>query len=241
MRIFDVVLAAALVAAPLAAEPDQMASHWLFKAQIAAGGIERLAEIQDAEIVRNIQSAGFMQGLSGTQTVQYILPSTLKQTNALDVGKLTVYVSGDEGWIDGMQGYMALAGPQLRQAQGEIFRAREALLLADRDPERTVRFVGEGEQAGRRAGELEIASKDGKRSVRIWIDAESGDLFQTAYDGVAVQGDPPRIVEVYADFRTVDGVRIPHRTTISQGGQVMTTSTVLEVKWNQGLGELGER
>lgn len=232
-----------LTAATVAAEPDEKALDWLRKAQQTAGGAERLSEIRDVEIQRNVQSTGLLQGLSGTQTVQYVLPDTLKQTNALDFGRLVVYVSGETGWIDGMQGFMPMPPPQLQQARGEIFRVREALLLADRDETRIVRFIGEGQQDGRRAAELEIAERDGDRSVRIWIDAETGDLFRAAYDGIAVQGAPPKIAEVYSDFRTVEGVRLPFRTAISQAGRLMTTGVVLEVKWNQGLTPeaLGER
>jgi hypothetical protein len=113
----------------------------------------------------------------------------------------------------------------------------------DRDETRTVRFIGEGVQDGRAAAELEIAEKDGDRSVRIWIDADTGDLFRIAYEGIAVQGTPPPVVETYSDFRTVDGVRVPFRTAISQAGRLMTTSAVSEVELNPGLTAetLGER
>lgn len=232
-----------LLAVASSAESSEEALRWLHKAQQAAGGVERLAEIRDVRIQRNVQSSGLIQGLNGTQTVEYVLPDTLKQTNALDIGRLVVYVSGEAGWIDGMQGFMQMPPPQLRQARGEVFRVREALLLADRDETRTVRFIGEGEQDGRKAAELEIAEKDGGRSVRIWIDTETGDLFRAAYDGIAVQGDPPPVAEAYSDFRTVEGVRVPFQTAISQAGRLMTTSTVLEVSWNSGLTaeKLGER
>ena len=61
--------------------------------------------------------------------------------------------------------------------------------------------------------------------------------------GIAVQGAPPKIAELYSDFRTVEGLRVPFRTAISQAGRLMTTGVVLDVKWNQGLTpeKLGER
>ena len=98
-----------------------------------------------------------------------------------------------------------------------------------------MRFVGESRQDGRAAAELEIASESLGQSVRVWIDADSGDLFRIAYDGVAVQGEPPPIVELFADFRTVDGVRLPFRTTISQRGQLMTTVQLIEARFNVGF------
>ncbi len=232
-----------LASAPAWAEQDARAVEWLMKAQQAAGGADRLAEIQDAEIRRTVVSSGPLQGLNSSQTIEYVLPDTLRQTTQLDFGFLRVYVSGDKGWIDGIQGFREMPPLQLRQAQGEVFRVREKVLLANRDPARTVRFVGESEQDGRTAVELEIASNDGKESVRVWIDAESGEWVRSAYDGIAVQGAAPRVVERYSDFRDVDGVRTPFRTTIEQNGRILTTSTVSALKFNQGLTpeELGER
>ena len=243
MGIRNFLLCLAITAAPLGAESDERAMEWLRKAQQAAGGVERLAAIHDVEIRRNVQTSGFLQSFNGSQTVQYVLPSTLKQINQFDFGRMVVFVSGDEGWIDGLQGFMAMPEPQLRQAKGEVFRLREALLLADRDPTRTVRFIADDEQEGRAAAELEIASKEGDQTVRVWIDADSGDLFRVAYEGVAVQGSPPQVVELYGDFRSVEGVRVPFRTTISQNGRALSTSTISDVKWNPGLTaqELAER
>jgi|GEM_PF-3740853 len=232
-----------LASVSLGAETDAQAAKWLAKAQRAAGGAERLAAIQDIEIRRTVVSSGPLQGLNSSQTIEYVLPDTLRQTNQLDFGFLRVYVSGDKGWIDGIQGFREMPALQLQQAQGEIFRVREKLLLADRDAARIVRFVGESEQDGRAAAELEIASADGAESVRIWIDAASGEFFRAAYDGIAVQGAAPQVVETYSDFRDIEGVRVPFRTTIHQNDRLLTTSTVSAVKFNQGLTpeKLGER
>ncbi|MBI1355850.1 MAG: hypothetical protein GC160_16035 [Acidobacteria bacterium] len=217
------------------AQTDERAAAWLAKAQAAAGGAERLAEIQDVELERRVSSAGILQNLSGTQLVRYILPGTLRQQSQLDFGRLAVFLSGDKGWIDGPQGYMEMPPLQLRQAQGEVFRAREALLLSDRDESRTVRFLGETEQDGRAAGELEIASKSLNQSVRVWIDAESGDLFRIAYDGVVLQGQAPETVELFGDFRTLDGVRLPYRTSISQNGRAVSSIQLLGARFNSGF------
>lgn len=232
-----------LAAAPLWAENDARALEWLAKAQQAAGGVKKLAAVEDVEIRRTVVSSGPLQGLNSNQTIEYVLPGTLRQTNQLDFGFLRVYVSGDSGWMDGIQGFREMPPLQLKQALGEVFRIREKVLLSDRDPGRTVRFVGEREEAGRAAAELEIASADGEESVRIWIDAESGEFFRSSYGGIAVQGAAPQVVETYGDFRDVAGVRVPFRTTIEQNGRLLTTSTVSEFKINQGLTpeKLGER
>src|SRR6056297_1695529 len=108
------VIAMLLLSLPLAAEPDEQALQWLRKAQEAAGGVERLEAVQAVELQRNVRTSSVLRGLNGVQTVQYVLPDTLKQINELDIGRLVTFVSGDEGWINGPQGRMKMPPPQLR-------------------------------------------------------------------------------------------------------------------------------
>ncbi len=232
MRVAAIVVLAAGLAS---AEPDEQALEWLRKAQQRAGGADVLAAVRDVRLERHMRNAA--AGLTAEQTLVYVLPGALRQQSALPFGKVTVFVDAEGGWMHGPRGQAPLPPPQLRQVRGELFRLREALLLADRLDDREVRFVREADDGARQAAVLEVASKDGDERVEIWIDRETGELYKLVYAGVALAGTPPQVEERHRDFRVVEGVRIPHKITIRQGGAVVTDVAVVEVSVNSGVSE----
>jgi hypothetical protein len=50
-----------------------------------------------------------------------------------------------------------------------------------------------------------------------------------------VSGPPVSVVNQYADFREVEGVKVPHKITITQGGRKFAEVTVSDYKVNAGL------
>jgi hypothetical protein len=116
-----------------------------------------------------------------------------------------------------------------------LFRLREALLLADRLDDRTVRFLREAEDEGRKAAVLQVEAKAGGESAEIWIDEDSRDFYKLVYQGVVLAGQPPRVEERYSDFRQAGGLRIPHKTSIHQNGALLTDVTTVETAVNSGL------
>jgi hypothetical protein len=232
MRLFWIALMSGALAA---GQSDERALEWLRKAQQRAGGAEMLESIHDVTLQR--QMRGTAAGMDAQQTVRYIVADALRQESALPFGRMTVYVNAEGGWMDGPQGLMALPAPQLRQARGELFRGREALLLADRIEGRDVRFLREAEEDGRKAVVLEVAAADGGESAEVWIDEDSGEFYKLCYMGIALAGQPPRVEERYADFREVDGYRLPYKASISQGGALVTEMTTAEVAFNTGTTE----
>jgi len=127
-----------------------------------------------------------------------------------------------------------LPGPQLEQVKGELFRETETLLLSDRDPDRTVNFVKKDKAGDREADVIEISSKDCQQ-VELYVDASSGQVLKKHYLGQAMAGTPPDVEELYEDFRDVDGVRVPFKTTVFQGGKKFSDMQLTDVKYNTGL------
>ncbi len=212
---------------------DARASAVLAKAQQAAGGADKLAALEDFIAERKIDSVG--GGLSGRQVYKVVLPSAMRQESSLPFGNLIVTVVDGQGKMQSFQGSGPLPPAQLAQANDELFRLRETLLLADRDPDKTVAFVGEETIGDRTAHILEVASQKSSRKVKLYVDSETGELFQIAYPGLALQGEPRTIVERYSDFRDVDGVQAPFLIEAFDGDKPMTTITVEKLLYNTGL------
>ncbi len=206
----------------------------LERAQKAAGGADKLAALKDAAFSASAQISGPMGAMAVKQKTEIIFPSTLRQENELPFGKIGVYTDGKGGWLKAPQGQMPLAGPQLQQAKGEIFRFTETLLLSDRNPDLTVNLVRKDKVGDREADVVEISSKDGAQ-VDVFIDAASGQVLKKQYRGEAMAGPPAKVEEVYEDFREVDGIRVPFKTTVFQNDKKFAETTVSEFHYNTGL------
>src|SRR5207247_3661201 len=105
---------------------------------------------------------------------QWIAPGLFRQEAEAPFGKLSSFTNGTTGWIKGPQGEGALAGPMLKQAQGEIFRSYFGLMTSDRDRNRTVNYAG--------PGALDISDRSGN-SVRLTVDEGTGLPGRTSYSG----------------------------------------------------------
>lgn len=183
-------------------------------------------------VTRDIQAVG--GGMSGRQTVKFLLPGAMRQESSLPFGLVAVSLVDGAGTIDSPQGRSALAGPQLAQAQGELFRVRERLLLADRVPELTVSFVESSVDAGRKADILEVWDPKSNQRIRLWIDQKTGEFYRSSFGAVALVG-AQRLDEYYSDFRTVNGVQTPFRINVTASGRPLTEIRIEKILHNAGL------
>ncbi|MBI3472886.1 MAG: insulinase family protein [Candidatus Solibacter usitatus] len=189
----------------------------LQRVQQAVGGAERLAGVKNVMQVVEIQLAPEAGGLKVKQTNRWMAPNLFRQEMELPFGKVASFSDGATGWMKTPQGEGPLPGQALKQAQGELFRAFPRLLLSDRDPDRTVNLAGEGV--------VEISGKDGN-VARLTVDS-AGLPAKVTYLGP--QGE---VEEAWSDFQEEGGLKLPRKTTVSQGGRKFADATVLEVKLN---------
>jgi hypothetical protein len=117
--------------------------------------------------------------------------------------------------------------------QGDLFRNYFRLLSADRL----------GYHILRAADDAIEFNDDTGQSAMLHLDANTGLPRTLTYEGVNVTGPPVMVQEEYADFRPVDGIQVPFKVTITQGGRTFATVNVQEYKFNTGmkLEELSER
>ncbi len=226
-------IAIVLLAATAAWAADSKALEVLAKAQQAAGGAEKLAAVKDFIATRKIEGVG--GGLSGSQVYKVVLPSAMRQESTLPFGALIVSLVDGQGKMQSFQGSGPLPPPQLAQAKGELFRLRESLLLADRDPDKSVAYVGEEDVDGRPAQVLEVSSKNGGQKARLYTDSATGELFQIAYDSAGLQGASQSIRQRFSDFRAVDGIQVPFAIETYQDDKLLSKITVEKFLYNTGL------
>jgi zinc protease len=199
----------------------QKGKELLQRAQQALGGADKLAAVKDLVYhgEAGIETPGATMKVK--QVNSYLAPSSLRQEIELPFAKQTVYSDGTTGWLVSPQGPMGMSPAVLKQVHGEVFRQIPPLAVSDRDPNRTVNYVGEGT--------IEISAKDGE-SVRLEVDEKTGLPSKIVYQG----GQGP-VEQTYSDWREVNGIRLPFAWTIMQGGKKFASVTVAEYKVNSGL------
>jgi zinc protease len=199
----------------------------LARAQQAAGGADKLAAVKDCTQTAEFQvlSAG-SGGMLVHETDRWIAPDYFRQESALPAGKISAYLRGKSGWIATPQGSGPLAGAQLKQVQGDLFRLYFRALLSDRIDGRTVNATGDNA--------IEVTGPDGQ-VAQFEFDPATGLLQTTRYENVMVSGPPVGVEDQFSDFREVGGVKVPYKITILQGGRKFADVTVTDFQVNSGL------
>lgn len=198
----------------------------LKKVQESAGGADKLAAVHDFEQKVDFQVSQSAGGMKVIQVNRWLSPSSFRQESVLPFGKMTVFFDGTSGWMVTPQGSGPLPEAQIKQIREGLFRAYFRLLLSDRAADRTVNLAGENE--------LEISAKGGP-AVRLFVDAKTGLPLKQTYRSAQPQGPPAAIEETFADFRDVQGIKVPHKISIVQNGNKFAEVTVQEFKINTGL------
>ena len=195
------------------------------KAQQALGGTDKLAAVKD--FTQTVEaSLNTPQGaMKARQTNQWTAAGAYKQSQELPFGKVIAFYDGKTNWLVTPKGTSEMPPPILRQMQGEKLRSFFELMLADRNQQRTVNAIGDNT--------VEIATTGGE-TVRLEFDPATGLPARSQYQSMGMQG-PVAVVANFGDWREVNGIRLPHKLVIEQGGQKFAETTVTAWTLNSGL------
>ena len=110
----------------------------------------------------------------------------------------------------------------LKQAQDELSRRLVHLMLADMNASLRVQAEKNSVRIARPSGD----------TIRIEFDDVTGLPAREFYHAA---GGGEEVVQTFADWRNVDGIKMPYGITFEQGGKKVAGAVVDEYKFNIGL------
>jgi zinc protease len=198
----------------------------LARVQQAVGGADKLALVKDYSQSFELQLDPVAGGALVKETDRWFAPASFREDITLPSGKLSVFCDGKGGWIATPQGPGPLAGTQLKQVQGDLFRGYFQLLLGGSLEGRTVNALDDNT--------IEIADAAGQ-TARLEFDARTFLPQRVVYDIDRAGGLSVSAEEEWSDFQETAGVKVPHRMTMIQNGQKYAEKKVTDFKVNSGI------
>lgn len=194
----------------------------LKRAQEAVGGAEKLASIKDFTRVANAK----LGAMNGSQTTMYLAPDKFRQEQVFPIGNVVAMWDGEKGTLVTPQGTMPMPPPVVRQVKESLFsQLIPGLLLSDRVTGRSV--VATGEHT------LEISDPTAG-TLQLDLDPASGLPAKIRNQVTGPQGKMEVTTE-FADWRAIDGLKVPHQQTTKQGNAISSTMELQRFSVNTGL------
>src|SRR6266852_8487408 len=194
----------------------------------AAGGGRTLARIQTLTLEGTFTTD---DGKSGTYTLDTKLPNRYYSELLVGEKNLIEAYNGKSAWHQNLTGELGtLVGPEGMQleAAAQYYNSR---LLNLKKNKITLALVGHAQVRGKDALQLEATTVTGVKR-QVFFDAETHLIVKEA---ATVGGIDEEIL--YDDYRTVDGVKLPHKIELHRGSDKYN----IEVSRAAINGTVGER
>jgi hypothetical protein len=174
----------------------------------AAGGGRALAKIQTLTLEGSFTSD---DGKMGTYTLDTKLPNRYYSELLVGEKNLIEAYNGKSAWHQNAAGELGtLVGPEGMQleAAAQYYNSR---LVNPKKSKIALAFVGHAQVRGRDALQIEITTATGMKR-QVFFDSQSHLIVKEA---ATVGGVDEEIL--YDDYRTIDGVKLPHKIELHRG------------------------
>src|SRR6266513_4213844 len=204
IALIALILTAGMHPARAQDEPGKIVEQYVK----AAGGGRALAKIQTLTLEGSFTSD---DGKSWTYTLDTKLPNRYYSELLVGEKNLIEAYNGKSAWHQNAAGDLGtLLGPEGMQleAAAQYYNSR---LVNPRKSKIALTFVGHAQVRGRDALQIEITTATGVKR-QIFFDSQTHLIVKEA---AAVGGVDEEIF--YDDYRTIDGVKLPHKIELHRG------------------------
>jgi len=222
----------------VAAEPGgaDKGKALLAKAKQAHGGA-RLESIHDMTATTRNKIKSPQGDVEMQQEISLNLDSGKNLTKVQSpIGEILQGFDGQVVWAKTPQGVQTAPASAAAQSRAAVARQTIVLLRSYDKPGVEVMATGAETIAGKSMEGVRITNTTTKETVTVFVDPATGELGAKRYMGT-LTGAPAELTEVYSDYQTIDGVRLPAKSVVMMGGQAAAESSTSSVKLNQGLAD----
>lgn len=162
-------------------------------------------------------------------------PARQRLEMILPFGKMTQVLDGDDSWMQTPQGVQPMPPPLRAQIRESFTRAYHNLLRQRSRDDFEAIAAGDDEVDGTKVEEVQVQLDD--QTLRLGIDPASGRVLRLIFRGTDNTGTPGEITTVHRDFRTVDGLLVPHESELTFEGAPMMSIKVKAVEVNPTIAD----
>jgi len=206
---------------------DDAARAIINKAIKAGGGEKNLARFESTIMKEKGTYYGMGEGLPYTSVIHMVRPDRFKM-EVLDV--FTLCLNGDKGWIKTGQDVMDMPKEeveiqQINQRAGWIMS-----LLPLKDKAYAVEAAGAADVDGVKTSVVKVSRKD-YPTVTLYFDKKSDHLVKSQFKTKSSEQKKEVMAEFrFSEFKTVDGVTMPHHVVMKHDGKLFVEADVTEMK-----------
>ncbi len=159
-------------------------------------------------------------------------PDRLRRVMQLPMGEVTAVVNGSSGFMTAM-GMPRDLPPPMKEEMVKGLK-REILLVAQQaENPKYVFSAGGSEKVGEVETRILDINADGA-AVRWYVDPQSGRVLRMSSQVMEMSGPAQRVTD-FSDWRTVDGITLPFKTSVTTNGEASGSGEALEVEFNPAV------
>jgi hypothetical protein len=221
------------LATPTPGETPPDAKSLFAKAVEALGGREKIAQIRDVRTRGQVTAKAPSGEMTLSLETTMVFPDRLLQQMDGPFGRFAMVTTPESSYVLTQEGPRDLPGPMREELLRQI--RRTALFLAQKidDPNLLVKATGEEKVGETPTRILEIAYAD--IAVRWYVDPASGRIRRTAHEATSPTGKKVNVVSDFSDFKTADGINLPHHIDVATDGSPDQVVVLEEVAINPGF------
>jgi len=223
--------------AAVEATPESLArgSQLLLKVADAVG-VAALKNLKDITTDGVTTANTPMGAMELTRKGTFVLPDRLHNEMTTPMGAMVQVVDGEKAWIKMGQGRQDLPESAVAEMRRGLYtEAGCALLLQEAMAGKVqAQALGKVQFEGKNAEDVLV--RVGDKPFHIYLTPDAGEILGVKQTAQTQEG-PAEVVESFAGYQVVSGLRVPFERTQKVNGEVKASTKLSSVKINAGFSE----
>jgi len=162
-------------------------------------------------------------------------PGSMRQELVLPFGTIITVVTEDDAFMNTPQGVQPIPESQREDSMKSMRRNPLYLLKARNEENLVAAAMGQEEFAGQAADMLHVEYMGD--SLTLALDPGNGQCLGMKFQGKNFTGAPGELIQVFSDYRDVNGLQIPFKVVSTYNGEPFLDTTLTEITVNGPITE----